>query len=268
MTEIERALERFRPKPLTPEEAEAHRAEWQEEHERLLATYIPCIKCGVKHDPKSIINNKCPTCRKSEQIEAEDIKRAENNLKERLQSMTYVIPKRYIDNTFDDYKITPESEKAFNIIKRYAESETVLKNGNNIVLSGSVGTGKTMLAMCVLRERYLKYNSICYTTISEVITKARQSMSYGGDTSLMDSYYNSKYLVIDEIGRQSGSENELNILFEILNKRYNNVLPTVLITNKKSNEIEKYLGNAIIDRMKEVNTIFIDMSWSSYRNKA
>jgi len=175
------------------------------------------------------------------------------------------VPKRYKDYCFNDYKVTDESKKAFDICKRFAESESVKENGSNLVLCGGYGTGKTMLSVCILREFYNREVSIDYTTISELIMKARHSMSYGGSVSGMNSYYTSGCIVVDEIGRQSGSDNELNIIFEILNRRYNNVLPTVLVSNKSSSDIKAFLGDALIDRMKEVNTVFLDMNWKSYR---
>ena len=227
--------------------------------------HVQCSICNKYFTPDLTINGICKQCLKATQIKDNELRLEEERKASRLKELAIHIPKRYIDNTFESFEITPDNKQAFAIVKKYAESDIVKNNGNNLVLSGSVGTGKTMLAMCVLRHRFLQFDNICYTTISELIMKSRQSMSYGGNTNLMSDYYTADYLAIDEIGRQSGSDNELNLLFEILNKRYNNVLPTILITNKSGKDIQKFLGTAIVDRMNEVNTMFLDMSWESYR---
>ena len=265
MNEVEKAMKRFLPVKRTPEEQAEHERLYNIERDIYLATFLECEKCHHRYPPDIVINGKCKQCIKAEKLEADEIRRNHEEVEKRKELFKLEIPKRYNTYTFNDYIPSEESAKSVNIVKRYAESDKVIDNGSNLVLSGSVGTGKTMLAICVLRERFLKGDAIHYTTISKLITTSRHSMSYGGNKRDMNIFYKTKHLVIDEIGRQSGSDNELNILFEILNERYNNVLPTILITNKSGKDIQQFLGKALIDRMNEVNTMFLDMSWKSYR---
>ena len=58
-------------------------------------------------------------------------------------------------------------------------------------------------------------------------------------------------LIVDEVGVKAGTENEKQIIFNVLNERYNNVLPTVLISNLRENEVKTYLGERVWDRLKE-----------------
>ena len=58
-------------------------------------------------------------------------------------------------------------------------------------------------------------------------------------------------LILDEVGIQAGTENERNILFDVLNTRYADMRPTIVISNLKLVEITNYLGTRIIDRLSE-----------------
>jgi len=72
-------------------------------------------------------------------------------------------------------------------------------------------------------------------------------------------------LVLDEIGVQYGSETEKNILFEIVNERYEAMKPTILISNLAMTTLTEYAGERVIDRMKENGGKCIVFDWKSRR---
>lgn len=49
-------------------------------------------------------------------------------------------------------------------------------------------------------------------------------------------------LVIDEIGVQYGTEGEQVILFDVLNRRYRDLMPTILLTNLGAKGMKEFLG--------------------------
>lgn len=233
-----------------------------------------CVNCGREYNVHFLINRVCREClekRKEKEKKDAELLSAKNN------AIKSIIPKRYIHVDLNNYITSNDKQKRIiQQIKNYCDNG--LKNGANLVLSGNIGTGKTHLSLAVAKEKIMQQTEISgldfiisesakYTTISEIIMSVRQAMSYGGDKREINTYYKTELLIIDEIGRQSGSENEKNILFEVLNKRYNNVLPTILISNKSGAEIEGYLGSALVDRMIETGSIFINLDWDSYRQK-
>ena len=58
-------------------------------------------------------------------------------------------------------------------------------------------------------------------------------------------------LVIDEIGRSMQQAKEDAILNYVLRRHYENMLPTVLISNLQKTDLMKKLGDAVVDRLKE-----------------
>lgn len=73
-------------------------------------------------------------------------------------------------------------------------------------------------------------------------------------------------LIIDEIGVQYGSDAEKNILFDIINERYESLRPTILISNLNLPKLAEYAGDRVIDRMKEGGGKVLIFDWKSHRN--
>ena len=75
-------------------------------------------------------------------------------------------------------------------------------------------------------------------------------------------------LVIDEVGSQFGSKTEELLLFEVLNDRYEDMKPTILISNFSLVDIEKFLGERVIDRIHAGKSTVVSFTWESFRRKA
>ena len=74
-----------------------------------------------------------------------------------------------------------------------------------------------------------------------------------------------EFLVIDEVGVQFGTETEKFIFYEVINRRYENVLPTVLISNLTSDELKTFIGDRAFDRFREDGGAILAFDWESYR---
>jgi len=169
---------------------------------------------------------------------------------------------RFLHKTLDDYKVLckEERERKDKIIS-YIES---IHAGNfpNLLLFGECGLGKTFLASMVVRE--------CnghYVRAYELKDEFEDAKSFRSEISRKDvfkKYATCPLLVIDEIGRSSSKE-EQEFLFHILNDRYENELPTVLVTNMTWSSLKEYFGAAIIDRLCE-NSMSIYFTGKSYRS--
>jgi DNA replication protein DnaC len=72
-------------------------------------------------------------------------------------------------------------------------------------------------------------------------------------------------LIIDEIGVQFGSPFETNLMFDILNERYEKLRPTLLLSNLTAPEIKAFLGERIYDRLREDGGQFVPFDWQSHR---
>ncbi len=86
------------------------------------------------------------------------------------------------------------------------------------------------------------------------------------EQTAIDKYVKPKVLVIDEIGVQYESNTETLFLTEIINDRYNQKKQTILSGNATVLEMQKILGDRVIDRFKESGGVLV-CDWESYRSK-
>ncbi len=208
------------------------------------------------------------------------------------------IPKRYERATLENY-ITSNAgmEKAKRTCESYVTKfEQCYGNGTSLVFCGNVGTGKTHLAMATARAVVEKYQNISMplelpsnkSTIEsihgckkgpplahianalDILRDVKSTYSRDSEKSerdVIEYYVDHPLLIIDEVGIQYGTESDKIILFDILNRRYQDVKPTILISNLPLAELKAFIGERVVDRMREANGAVIDFSWDSYRGE-
>lgn len=220
------------------------------------------------------IYSPCPICAKNYEREqkarlhAEETARQEvlkNNIRSRCG-----IPKRFAKSTLDQFRAsTREQQIALNVTRKYlANFESNRNNGCSLVFCGTPGTGKTMLA-CAIANRLLenlievKYSSAY--AITRMVKSTYRKDSNVTEKSVIDSFIRPALLVLDEVGVQFGSETDDLILYQIINGRYEAVLPTILISNMTEKELAAFIGDRCIDRMREGGGAVVSFDWDSYR---
>ncbi|MAY72054.1 MAG: DNA replication protein DnaC [Halomonas sp.] len=182
------------------------------------------------------------------------------------------IPTRFADRQFDNYVCENEGQtKAFNSAKRYAEQwEEVKAAGRCLIMVGKPGTGKTHLAIAIARAVLATDDVAMYVRASEAISTVTETYSRDNqktERQALDSFAVSDLLIIDEVGRQRGTDNERMILFEIINRRYEEGKPTIIISNLDLVGLRGYMDEATEDRLREGGGRAIDFNWESYRSK-
>ena len=195
----------------------------------------------------------------------------ERRLKERIARnlKDCCIGERFMGMTFDHY--IPENATAKKVLescKGFVESFGP-KSGNNLLLIGSPGTGKNMLAAVIGQEVIKKGFSFLHTTALRCVRRVKDSWRNKevDEQDIIDSFIGPDLLVIDEVGVQFGSPTELLYLTEIINDRYEKKRPTILISNLTVKQLEEIIGARIMDRFYEGDSKFLVFNWPSYRRK-
>ena len=215
-----------------------------------------------------IIHTRCPKC--LDEIEAveheEGIRRAKQVERERLESLN--IEPMYFESTLDTFlAVNPDQERALGYSREMVKERT-----GKLVLLGSNGTGKTHLAVGIVRM----LGGAIYS-MYEITTRIRASYVQSAketELDIVDELSRLPMLAIDEIGRTKGSDAETNWLSYIADKRHTRGLPLMLISNKHTrktcpengcqNCLENYISEDIMSRLYE-NGHLVTMTGNDYR---
>lgn len=182
---------------------------------------------------------------------------------EEIRRYRKAVPYRYWKESFGTFDVfSSESKVLLDKVKAYT-LEVQTGKFRTLCLIGNAGTGKTHLACAVIRA--LGYGA--YKLSSEIISDIDRSRSFTAsetEPEVIARYGRMRFLVIDEINRGFKAIDEQYMLYQVINARYNNSLPTVLIANNTKAEFFKYLGNAVLDRLQE-SGITAEATGESYR---
>lgn len=139
--------------------------------------------------------------------------------------------------------------------------------GRILALVGGRGNGKTQLAVELMKARTLALKTALFSSAVEFFIKIKSTYRKDSDTDEMEvlrEFQKPSLLVIDEIGKRGGSEWENTMLFELLNRRYNDMTDTILIDNRTKTEFTETIGPSLASRMNEGGGI-IECTWGSFR---
>lgn len=223
-----------------------------------------------------VMTKPCPTCQQERKAEEEE-RQEKRNRAHRQQYIKALfgksgIPTRFQGRIFDNYRVDNEKQKrAFTLAKRYADKfEDRLTQGGGLVMAGKPGTGKTHLASAIANQVMSTGRSAVFMSVIRAVRSVKDTWrrdSEANEQKAIDRLLAPDLLILDEVGVQWGSEAEKLIMFEVINGRYENMKPTILISNLPEAELEKYLGDRMLDRMREGGGAVISFDWESYRTK-
>jgi DNA replication protein DnaC len=226
----------------------------------------------------------CPGCeaeREAERLE-QSAKEARIRLEEKFLGLG--IPRRFFHKTLANYEAKNAGQStALKIAKDYvANFGDHLKAGRCAIFSGKLGTGKSHLAIAILRGvlekqfadlenwRQAPGYSVKYATVAEIVREIRDTWSKRSEISEGEAYRKfakPDLLVLDEVGLQAGSANEQRVLEELFDMRYRNMRSTIVSTNLNKADIPKFIGERSFDRLRENSGIFALFDWESHRGE-
>lgn len=149
------------------------------------------------------------------------------------------IPERYRHCTLDSYEIYHGAHaslgKALLTARRFVEAYPVDTAGKGLLFTGSIGVGKTHLAVGVLRrlvqERGVRGLFCDYRELLKNIQNSYNPQVSTTELELLQPVFNAEVLVLDDLGAQKPNEWVWDTVALILNTRYNNNQTTIVTTN-------------------------------------
>lgn len=138
-----------------------------------------------------------------------------------------------------------------------------IKRSENITLIGNTGTGKTGLAISLLRLAVMDGYRGRFYNAQDLLNELYTSLADRSTSRLLKTIASYDILIVDELGYLTLTSEQINIFFKLIDMRYNKKT-TIITTNLDYPEWydvfkSKPLVDAMLDRIKHYcTTIYIN----------
>ena len=171
--------------------------------------------------------------------------------------------------TLDDYDFSFQPSVNKDVLMEF-KNLRFLENHENILFIGSPGVGKTHLATAIGMEAAKNRQITYFINCNDLIANLKKAYLENRLEDRLRLYSKYKVLIIDEVGFLPIDKQGANMLFQLINKRYEKTT-TIITTNQtfsKWSEIfgDIVLANAILDRLLHHSHVFV-INGKSYRTK-
>ena len=190
--------------------------------------------------------------------------RLESSKKNRIRLANFPYRKYLEELSIED--LPPDARKRFKVLK----SLDFIENGQNVILAGSPGTGKTHLAIGLGIKACMAGYKVLFVTIPLLINQLKESRSERTLIRLESIFEKYDLVIADELGYISFDKEGSELLFTHLSLRAGRK-STIITTNlsfERWDEIfsDSVMTAAMIDRLTHKSYI-LNMNGNSYRLK-
>ncbi len=191
----------------------------------------------------------------------------QGDLRRRQRIAASNIPRRYYPNcTFETFyeKNNTVLKSARNRVREFADAWPMTNEGRGLLLIGGCGAGKTHLAVAVLVEiiHSGKSGRVLFCNFQELIQEIQASFDADaavGKSEILRPLLEADLLVLDELGSVRPSQFVQDIIYYVINSRYNAVRTTIFTTNvpdKADDEgLEHKIGTRSRSRLHEMTEL-------------
>lgn len=165
-----------------------------------------------------------------------------------------------------DFEAQPEVPKDI-----VAELATLrfLHQGENVLMLGPCGVGKTHLASGLALKAIEQGHRVYFLTLHDLVTRSRAQRDKNRLDALLRVLLRPQLLILDEVGYLPLEQPDATFLFEVVNKRYQNQKSVILTSNKSFGQWgeifpDQVLATALLDRLLHHATT-LNIRGESYR---
>jgi DNA replication protein DnaC len=182
--------------------------------------------------------------------------RAQRVSRARARSLSGVIPRKYRGVSFERPPVTEIAAPVTAAVRRFVNRiDENLDAGRGLWFFGSVGTGKTTLAMLVSRHALEAGRSVAIYSLPRLLAEIRTTFDDDRGNSyvdLLDRLTAVDLLHIDDVGAEKTSPWVLEQLYAIVNARYEDERSVIITTNLERDDLAEQINERTVSRLEEM----------------
>ncbi len=140
-----------------------------------------------------------------------------------------------------------------------------------LIQGASPGTGKTHLACAMAHEFVLDtHDTPLFIPAVDMLLCARDTFhkdSAISEDRVIQAWRDVPLLIIDDFGTEKTSDYSQQVMYQVINSRYNSMMPTIITTNASSADIKEKNGTRIFSRIASGLIIVLDGSDLRAKNR-
>ena len=190
-------------------------------------------------------------------------RRADDERRTRMANFPYI-------KTLADFDWGFQPSVPRGLVEQLATLEFV-DRGDNVVLVGSPGVGKTRLSIAIGHEAVMARKQVCFADCSRLVEDLKHASAKEALARRMRFYEHCSLLIIDELGYLDIGKEGADLLFQLVNRRYALKRSTIVTTNVPVGRWGDVFGSnvtasAVADRLCH-HCAMIKITGRSYRLK-
>ena len=147
---------------------------------------------------------------------------------------------------------SPKEQK--NLAAALQVAHNFAENPDNwLIFTGGFGSGKTHLAAAIACHQYERGTKVAFSTVPDLMDWLRVSFDNSASISFQQRFHmvrNAPLLILDSLSASQGTPWVREKLFQLIDSRYNNELPTVFTTASQIDELDERIATRLIDRRR------------------
>lgn len=165
------------------------------------------------------------------------------------------IPLHYRDAVADHPQVTDWVEHLARSGRRGPGDAPGLAHGPSLLITGPTGAGKTHQAYGAIRSLLaagvrLRWDAV---TTADLHGTLRPRPDHDSERELQ-AIGRSPLLILDDLGAAKQSEWTEELMYRLVNRRYNHELPTLVTTNLPTGDLRDAIGDRVASRLAEMTT--------------
>lgn len=163
------------------------------------------------------------------------------------------VGRRFQERTFNTFQPDKDKQEAYQISLEFAQNFDRQTRG--ILFFGEVGRGKTHLAAAIANSLIAELYTVMFGNITNIISLIRAT--YNRDSQLTEGEIlnvltKADLLVLDDLGKENHSDNTISLIYQLVNRRYEDNRLLVATSNLTSEELSRKFGPATFSRLVEM----------------